>query len=934
MSHMFHQVLSIIAKPPSQRGVPEIEFVLPWIRKYGDLLQDMGKNVLIDILQNCDFKQVDRDDVIIRQGEIGDCFYLILNGSAVVYIDPNLSGEEDRAVIKTEQETEADDRVKGKEDRKDEEDGTEGETDESRWESDEGEAAEVPKVEKKKKIDRSSFGKFIVKYESGKSFGEIALISQDSVRNATVLADETSDLLIIHRDLYNRSLKAFQEEEYADRRDFVENHSLFGKWSPRFRHLLEMSMRREVFTFDATIVKQGEEFSGLYFIRRGHAKVMVTPNKHKHQYKELAPFVAENDVFEVELLRPKRKNSRLQDDLSKKNGVIKESVMARRRGGYAAAEKQMSNRSIMLCSVEDGDCIGDVELLMDLSTYMQSVVCTSQCEVYILDVKNLERLVAKKNPHTLELMKFGVITKLRSRSRTVQGAQVPFLKHLLFRMTEYREPQPRKLLEFKSGKELPDKETLDQVLLEAFIHKKASLLRPYVPDALYYKQLMDDKVKKSQSVALSMSLLDRMALRAGKYPRRRHARSIVTLKDLQRQTEARHRRVNEDTQAQRALEELVAAPTPAPQSPEKWRTQSEIDLRDLSPNSNTDDTHIPDPMLRPGRKQLSMSVPDLRVTSANEIVREVDVVSEHGVEGLRPVREVTEPSLSRENSKVGSEKNADNTPGKDTGNGSAKDDENKSSQLSTQDMASPPISRRVSGDATTLAGFVESSKSGGETVRRNSIASAPDFKADDSEKMSRETPAGEKENNSILVTELITKPQDELDGRTSVNSGFDIASQRSHSAHRPTFAKMKFVNGYVQHRMRELERNPEYHDWETSEHKLRGLEERVQAFTQRYTKKDAGEVKPKKSVLPPLKRYKVKEDLRLPKPGGRVVIKRKQCHFANCKYTVKDHNHTKYHMVRNLPEMDKIKKTQVVVNYFMLRAVEKKTRRKSEEVLL
>jgi hypothetical protein len=62
--------------------------------------------------------------------------------------------------------------------------------------------------------------------------------------------------------------QAFQEEEYADRRDFVSNHPLFSKWSPKFRHLLEMSLRREVFTFDTTIVKQGGEFGGLYFMRK------------------------------------------------------------------------------------------------------------------------------------------------------------------------------------------------------------------------------------------------------------------------------------------------------------------------------------------------------------------------------------------------------------------------------------------------------------------------------------------------------------------------------------------------------------------------------------------------------------------------------------------------------------------------------------------
>jgi CRP-like cAMP-binding protein len=43
--------------------------------------------------------------------------------------------------------------------------------------------------------------------EEGKSFGELALMSEDSVRNATVIADEETDLLVISRELFNRSMK-------------------------------------------------------------------------------------------------------------------------------------------------------------------------------------------------------------------------------------------------------------------------------------------------------------------------------------------------------------------------------------------------------------------------------------------------------------------------------------------------------------------------------------------------------------------------------------------------------------------------------------------------------------------------------------------------------------------------------------------------------
>ncbi len=43
--------------------------------------------------------------------------------------------------------------------------------------------------------------------DAGKAFGELALMNEDSVRNASIIADEETDLLVINRDLFNRSLK-------------------------------------------------------------------------------------------------------------------------------------------------------------------------------------------------------------------------------------------------------------------------------------------------------------------------------------------------------------------------------------------------------------------------------------------------------------------------------------------------------------------------------------------------------------------------------------------------------------------------------------------------------------------------------------------------------------------------------------------------------
>ena len=45
--------------------------------------------------------------------------------------------------------------------------------------------------------------------EAGESFGEIALMTKEAVRNASIIADEDTDLLLIHRELFNGTLKVF-----------------------------------------------------------------------------------------------------------------------------------------------------------------------------------------------------------------------------------------------------------------------------------------------------------------------------------------------------------------------------------------------------------------------------------------------------------------------------------------------------------------------------------------------------------------------------------------------------------------------------------------------------------------------------------------------------------------------------------------------------
>lgn len=103
---------------------------------------------------------------------------------------------------------------------------------------------------------------------AGHSFGELALINKDCVRNASCISDDVTDLLIVNRDLYNRSLRAHQAQEYADKLRFVSEFPLFSNWQPRFKKMMAMSLKKETLPFESTIVRQGDAVDGLYFLQR------------------------------------------------------------------------------------------------------------------------------------------------------------------------------------------------------------------------------------------------------------------------------------------------------------------------------------------------------------------------------------------------------------------------------------------------------------------------------------------------------------------------------------------------------------------------------------------------------------------------------------------------------------------------------------------
>lgn len=100
----------------------------------------------------------------------------------------------------------------------------------------------------------------------GQTVGEIALIKEDCIRTASVVVDEDTDLMVVDRTLYNRSVRDVLEREFHEKTEFVENNPLFQTWPPRQKKSMAIALKKESYQYGAPVTKQGHKVDNIYFI--------------------------------------------------------------------------------------------------------------------------------------------------------------------------------------------------------------------------------------------------------------------------------------------------------------------------------------------------------------------------------------------------------------------------------------------------------------------------------------------------------------------------------------------------------------------------------------------------------------------------------------------------------------------------------------------
>ncbi|XP_060602621.1 uncharacterized protein LOC132755719 isoform X2 [Ruditapes philippinarum] len=423
MALLYEKVVSTVSKTPDERTDAAIEGILPWFRKKSELFKSQKAEIVKDILKNCQFMKCKKDFVIIKQGDKGDCFFIILNGSVAILIQTNL--------------------------------GEEGITYHPPSDDDEDEGDGLSDGNKQKKeLDRSIFGHFVGKIPAGRSFGELALINADCVRNASIIADEATDLIIVNRELYNRSLKAFQEKEFNEKKTFVEEYFLFRGWHTRYKKQIAMSLRKEKICFDGIITKQGCPVDGICFLLSGQAKMLVDPVQQEIQYPDRFPLP---DIAELEKVEA-RESIRREMNMAVPRTDEKKYIYGRPRSP-GVSDRKRQHKSTEVCVIGAIEIIGDLEMAFGLPSYAETTQCTEAAEVFVLDQKNYERLIEKRNPQSLEIMRDTLHEKLKLRMSWAQEENLPLFRYFLYKLDERKRHELIKLKEHSRKRDL--RESID-----------------------------------------------------------------------------------------------------------------------------------------------------------------------------------------------------------------------------------------------------------------------------------------------------------------------------------------------------------------------------------------------------------------------------------------------------------------------------------------
>ncbi|XP_072044800.1 uncharacterized protein [Amphiura filiformis] len=363
----YDNVIGVISAESTRRNKEDVDKLLPWFQRQSDLFKRLSADSLREIITNCEFRRYNENDVIIKQGEKGHSFFIILSGSTSIYI----SSDDD------DQDWES---PRHPDDKDDEDDGGDDKDDAI-------------------KDSRIQYGIHIGTLGPGSSFGELALIDEACLRTASIIANQLSDMIVIHRNLYNRMLKEAQKKDIEEKIDFINKHPLFRKWKQRHRSALALGLRKTTMDIGNYLTRDRAMYRGIFLIKSGHFVESIEVATKESDY-HLPCLTKQCDAN--------------KDDASEK--------CLHCEGETKRTHLGMKQLDIGLLA--GNDIIGDLEMLCNLRVNIHSALCIEPAEVFAVNKKTFHKFLNKRYPDTYEVIQRSALMILRHRLYRIGPAKL------------------------------------------------------------------------------------------------------------------------------------------------------------------------------------------------------------------------------------------------------------------------------------------------------------------------------------------------------------------------------------------------------------------------------------------------------------------------------------------------------------------------------
>ncbi|KAF9782897.1 cyclic nucleotide-binding-like protein [Thelephora terrestris] len=231
------------------------------------IFRDLDEEQETGVLNAMQEMKVEADEIVIRQGDVGEYFYVVESGHLNCYIRPEPLPPS--------------------------------------WLSGKLSPTSLPTEEKFLQPDyHPEFGKKVAECKQGSSFGELALM-YGHPRAATVLSVEQSTLWSLDRITFRTIILKAAHRRRTMYEQFLSSVTLLSSLSSEEKSKIADALVSRVLADGEDVVKQGEMGDTFFFVEEGEAIVTQTQSAEDSQLREITVgHLAKGDYFgELSLLR-------------------------------------------------------------------------------------------------------------------------------------------------------------------------------------------------------------------------------------------------------------------------------------------------------------------------------------------------------------------------------------------------------------------------------------------------------------------------------------------------------------------------------------------------------------------------------------------------------------------------------------------------------